>query len=164
MFVGTRGKRARGAAALLMLLLAAGAWGCTASRAFQRGNNAAMQLDWDLAVSHYAEAVKSDPGRADYKMALERAQLAAAQSHFEKARDYETRDQLDLALLEYRRVVELPRQAARKLARPSSGSNRPSVTASRRRGRSRPRKPCGSRRASRWRSRRWTRRRASRWC
>jgi type II secretory pathway component GspD/PulD (secretin) len=106
MFVGTRGKRARGAAALIMLLLAAGAWGCTASRAFQRGHNAAMILDWDLAVSHYAEAVKSDPRRADYKMALERAQLAAAQSHFEKARAYETRDQLDLALLEYRRVVE----------------------------------------------------------
>ena len=39
-------------------------------------------------------------------MALERAQLAASQSHFEKARDYEKRDQLDLALLEYRRVVE----------------------------------------------------------
>ena len=106
MFVGTRGKRARGAAALLMLLLAAGTWACTASRSFQRGHNAAMQLDWDLAVSHYAEAVKSDPGRADYKMALERAQLAASQSHFEKARDYEKRDQLDLALLEYRRVVE----------------------------------------------------------
>jgi type II secretory pathway component GspD/PulD (secretin) len=107
MFVGTRGKRARGAAALLVLLLAAGTWACTASRAFTRGNSAAMQLDWDLAVTHYSEAVKSDPGRADYKMALDRARLAAAQSHFEKARQYETRDQLDLALLEYRRVVEL---------------------------------------------------------
>jgi len=106
MVVGTRGTRARGAAALLMLVLAAGTCACTAGRAFQRGNNAAMQLDWDLAVTYYAEAVKSDPGRADYKMALDRAQLAAAQVHFEKARDYEKRDQLDLALMEYRRVVE----------------------------------------------------------
>jgi type II secretory pathway component GspD/PulD (secretin) len=89
------------------MLLAVGTWACTASRSFTRGNNAAMQLDWDLAVTHYAEAVKADPGRADYKMALERAQMASAQSHFEKARAYETRDQLDLALLEYRRVVEL---------------------------------------------------------
>ncbi len=39
-------------------------------------------------------------------MALDRAQLAAAQVHFEKAREYEQRDQLDLALVEYRRVVE----------------------------------------------------------
>jgi general secretion pathway protein D len=89
-----------------MLLLAAGTWACTAGRSFQRGHNAAMQLDWDLAVTYYAEAVKADPDRADYKMALERAQLAAAQVHFEKARGYEKLDQLDLALMEYRRVVE----------------------------------------------------------
>jgi general secretion pathway protein D len=106
MVVGTRSRRAPGAAALCVLLLAAGTWGCTAGRAFQQGNNAAMKLDWDLAVTYYAQAVKSDPDRADYKMALERAQLAAAQVHFEKARDYEKRDQLDLALGEYRRVVE----------------------------------------------------------
>jgi general secretion pathway protein D len=106
MVVGTRSRRAEGAAVLCVLLLAAGTWGCTAGRAFQQGNNAAMKLDWDLAVTYYAQAVKSDPDRADYKMALERAQLAAAQVHFEKARDYEKRDQLDLALGEYRRVVE----------------------------------------------------------
>jgi general secretion pathway protein D len=107
MVVGTGRKRAQRAAALVVLLLAAGAWACSATRSFQRGNNAAMQLDWDLAVTYYAEAVKSDPGRADYKMALDRAQLAAAQVHFEKARDYEKREQLDLALTEYRRVVAL---------------------------------------------------------
>ena len=107
MGVGTREGRARAAAGLILLTLAAGAWGCTASRAFQRGNNAAMQLDWDLAVTHYAEAAKSEPDRVDYKMALDRAKLAAAQVHFDKAREYESRDQLDLALLEYRRVVEL---------------------------------------------------------
>ena len=106
MFVGTRRRRVRRAAAMAVLVLAAGTWACTASRSFQRGNTAAMQYDWDLAVTYYAEAVKSDPGRADYKMALDRAQLAAAQQHFEKAREYERRDQLDLALLEYRRVVE----------------------------------------------------------
>jgi general secretion pathway protein D len=106
MFVGTRGRRARGAAALAVLLLTAGVWACTSSRAFQLGNQAAMQLDWDLAVTYYSQAVKADPARADYKMALERAQMAAAQLHFEKAREYEKRDQLDLALMEYKRVVE----------------------------------------------------------
>ena len=107
MVVGTRARRrARVAGALLLVTLAAGAWACSAGRAFQHGNNAAMQLDWDLAVQYYAEAVKADPERVDYKMALERAQLAAAQVHFEKARDYEKRDQLDLALMEYRLVVE----------------------------------------------------------
>jgi general secretion pathway protein D len=107
MGVGTREHRARAAAGLILLALAAGAWSCAAGRAFQRGNNAAMQLDWDLAVTYYAEAVKSEPDRADYKMALDRAKLSAAQVHFDKAREYESRDQLDLALLEYRRVVDL---------------------------------------------------------
>jgi len=106
MVVGTRARRARVAGALLVVVLAGAAWACSAGRAFQHGNNAAMQLDWDLAVTYYAQAVKADPERADYKMALERAQLAAAQLHFEKAREYEKRDQLDLALSEYRRVVE----------------------------------------------------------
>ena len=106
MVVGTRSNRARAAGALLVVCLSAGAWACGASRAFQHGNNAAMRLDWDLAVTYYAQAVKADPERADYKIALERAQLSAAQVHFEKAREYERRDQLDLALGEYRRVVE----------------------------------------------------------
>ena len=43
-------RRARVAGALLLVTLAAGAWACSAGRAFQHGNNAAMQLDWDLAV------------------------------------------------------------------------------------------------------------------
>jgi general secretion pathway protein D len=107
MGVGTRQWPTRAAAALILLALAAGGWSCTAGRAFQRGNNAAMQLDWDLAVTYYAEAVKSEPDRADYKMALDRARLSAAQAHFDKAREYESRDQLDLALMEYRRVVDL---------------------------------------------------------
>jgi general secretion pathway protein D len=91
-----------------MAVLALAAWlsGCTPSRTFQQGNKAAMQLDWDLAVTYFAQAVKAAPDRADYKMALERAQMAAAQVHFEKAREYEAHDQLDLALAEYRRVVE----------------------------------------------------------
>ena len=107
MGVGTRGWRAQGAAGLVLLALATGAWNCAATQAFQRGNNAAMQLDWDLAVTYYAEAVKAEPDRVDYKMALDRAKLAAAQVHFEKARNLEARDQLDLALMEYRTVVEL---------------------------------------------------------
>jgi general secretion pathway protein D len=79
---------------------------CSSGRVFQRGSQAAMTGDWDTAVSYYAEAVKAEPNRVDYRMALERAQMSASQIHFDKARDLERRDQLDAALTEYRKVVE----------------------------------------------------------
>jgi len=80
--------------------------GCSTGRAFQRGSQAAMRGDWDEAVAGYAAAVQAQPNRVDYRMALERAQMAAAQIHFDKARDLERRDQLDASLSEYRKVVE----------------------------------------------------------
>src|SRR5512137_2780042 len=98
--VGTRtgGIRAGTLALIGVAALAVGA--CSTSGAFQNGNKAALRSDWDLAVTYYEQAVKDNPDRADYKMALERSQMAASQGHFEKARDYEQKDQLDLALLE----------------------------------------------------------------
>ena len=104
--VGTRYRRGHGAMALLMVAIAVGVVACSSGRVFQQGNQAALRNDWDLAVTYYAQAVKASPDRADYKMALDRSQMSASQVHFEKAREYEKRDQLDLALLEYRRVVE----------------------------------------------------------
>lgn len=92
--------------ALLALLSIALTMGCASGRAFQQGNQAAMRGDWDLAVTFYRNATRNQPDRPDYRMALGRAQLAASQLHFDRARDLERKDQLDLALLEYRRVLE----------------------------------------------------------
>ena len=103
--VGTRHRRGRGTRILLVVAIAAGVVACSSGRVYQLGNQAALRYDWDLAATYYEQAVKASPDRADYKMALDRAQMAASQVHFEKAREYENRDQLDLALLEYRRVV-----------------------------------------------------------
>jgi len=104
--VGTRHRGGRRARVLVVVAIAAGVVACSSGRVFQKGNQASLRNDWDLAATYYGQAVKASPDRADYKMALERAQMAASQVHFEKAREYENRDQLDLALLEYRRVVE----------------------------------------------------------
>ncbi|MCX6539427.1 MAG: hypothetical protein NT151_10930 [Acidobacteria bacterium] len=79
---------------------------CSTGGVFQRGGQAAMRGDWDMAVSYYSAALQAQPNRVEYRMALERAQIAAAQIHFDKARDMERRDQLDVALMEYRKVVE----------------------------------------------------------
>ncbi len=61
--------------------------------------------------------MQRDPDRAEYKIALERAMLNASRVHFDNARQLEARDQLDAALLEYRRTTELDptnRQAAER--------------------------------------------------
>ena len=80
--------------------------GCAAGRAFRRGEDRARVGDWDAAVTYYRTAVQADPDKPEYRIALERAMLNASRFHFDNARALEAKDQLDAALLEYRRTVE----------------------------------------------------------
>src|SRR5580765_7074305 len=91
----------------LLLLLALLVSGCTASRAFRRGQDAVHVGDWDTAVEHFTKAVQENPDSAEYKIQLRRAQEEAARMHVEKARDLESKNQLDAALAEYRRSLDL---------------------------------------------------------
>ena len=86
--------------------------------AFKRGDDAASRSDWDAAVVHYRQAVQADPDRPEFKIALERAMLAASRAHLQAAHDAEDRGELDAALREYRRATEYDasnRQAAAKV-------------------------------------------------
>jgi general secretion pathway protein D len=95
---------------VLVTLLA----GCTAGRAFRRGRDAAQVGDWDAAVTHYQEALQASPDNATYKIELERAMQNAARDHIAKAREFEAKDQLDAALIEYRKAVQM--DASNRLA------------------------------------------------
>jgi general secretion pathway protein D len=91
---------------------------CTAGRAFRKGEGRAQVADWDAAVTYYRQAVQADPNKAEYRIALERAMLNASRVHFDNARQLEAKDQLDAALLEYRKVTEFDpsnRQASDKV-------------------------------------------------
>lgn len=88
--------------------------GCAAGRAFRKGDEAARAGDWDTAVQQYSRAVQEKPGRAEYKIALERATQSASREHITRAHDLEAKDQLDAALLEYKRALEL--DASNRLA------------------------------------------------
>ena len=81
--------------------------GCAAGRAFRKGQEAARNGDWDRAVQEYTKAVQESPEKAEYKISLERAMQTAAQNHISRAREFEEKDQLDLALLSYKRAMEL---------------------------------------------------------
>lgn len=93
----------RVAALFLALALLAG---CAAGRAFRRGEDRARVGDWDAAVTYYRTAVQANPDRPEYRIALERAMLNASRVHFDNARQLEAQDQLDAALLEYRRTID----------------------------------------------------------
>jgi general secretion pathway protein D len=92
---------------VFVLAAAVAASGCTAGRAFRQGEEAARLGDWDAAVAHFQKAVQENPDSPEYKIALERAMQSAALEHISRARQLEAKDQLDAALIEYRKAVEM---------------------------------------------------------
>src|SRR5438874_4560122 len=91
----------------VLVLCALLASGCAASRAFRRGQEAVRTGDLDAAVTYFTKAVQDNPDSPEYKINLARAQEEAARRHVEKARELEQKDQLEGALSEYRKSLEL---------------------------------------------------------
>jgi general secretion pathway protein D len=91
----------------VLLLVALVASACTASRAFRRGQDAVHSGDWDAAVTYFTKALQADPDSTEAKINLRRAQEEASRLHVEKARDLEKKDQLDQALSEYKKSLDL---------------------------------------------------------
>jgi general secretion pathway protein D len=100
-------RKQRIAGVIVVVVFAATTAGCAAGRAFRRGEEAARAGDWDAAVTHFTRAVQENPDSPEYKIALERAMQSSAQEHISRARQLEAKDQLDAALLEYRKAVEM---------------------------------------------------------
>src|SRR5262245_62556167 len=74
--------------------------------------------DLDQAVAYYRTALQAAPDNPNYKIALERAMLAASRAHFDRARTFEAQDQLEAARGEYKLASEYDpanRQAAAKV-------------------------------------------------
>ena len=72
--------------------------GCAAGRAFSRGERAARAGDWDTAVSYYTRAFQANPHSAEYRIALERAQIAASLAHLDQARAFDTKGEVEAAI------------------------------------------------------------------
>jgi len=90
-----------------IILLAFLVSGCTAAQAYRKGQVAARAGDWDEAVKHFTTAVQENPDSAQYKISLERAMQSAAREHITRAHELELKDQLDAALIEYKKAVEM---------------------------------------------------------
>jgi type II secretory pathway component GspD/PulD (secretin) len=104
---------------VIVVLVAMAAAGCATGRAFSRGEAAGKAGDWESAVGFYRQALMDDPDRPDYKIALERAMVAAAAMYTERGKQFEDAGQLDEALRAYRKAQEFEpsnRQLAGKAA------------------------------------------------
>jgi general secretion pathway protein D len=98
---------------ILAGILSASLGGCAGSRAFQRGESFSQQGEWDMAVKEYREANKSDPQNIEYRSALLRAEDAAANQHYKKARGFLKERKLDQAIIELQQALFLnPTSAA----------------------------------------------------
>jgi len=95
------------ALAILLIAFVIVAPGCASSRAFRQGQDAVRVKDWDAAVSYFTKAVQGNPDNPEYKINLRRAQEEASRAHLERGRDFEQKDQLDQALSEYKKSLEL---------------------------------------------------------
>ncbi|HUQ87914.1 MAG TPA: secretin N-terminal domain-containing protein [Vicinamibacterales bacterium] len=91
---------------VMLALVAVTAAGCATGRAFARGEAAGQAGDWESAVGFYRQALDNDPDRPDYKIALERAMVAASGMYAERARQFEAAGQLEEALRAYRKAQE----------------------------------------------------------
>jgi general secretion pathway protein D len=90
----------------VVVALAALLTACATGRAFSRGDAAGQAGDWEAAVGFYRQALQGDPDRPDYKIALERAMVAAANMYIERGRQFEANGQLEEALRAYRKAQE----------------------------------------------------------
>ena len=81
--------------------------GCATSSAFRSAENAERLQDYDRAVLEYQRAVSGDPDNVQYRRALERARMRAANDHTNRARRLAGRGSYDEALAEYRLALEL---------------------------------------------------------
>jgi len=97
-------KRLNGFELLIALALVAG--GCAAGQAFRQAETQMRAGNLDEAVAAYRKAVQEAPDNANYKIAMSRALVAASRAHLDKARDFESKDQLEAALGEYKQASE----------------------------------------------------------
>ena len=90
----------------VVALVALVAAGCATGRGFARGETAQQAGDWESAVGFFRQALDDDPDRPDYKIALERAMIAAAAMYTDRGRQLEAAGQPDEALRAYRKAQE----------------------------------------------------------
>ncbi len=93
--------------ALVLLGLVLTAVSCATYTGVREARTAEESGDWDTAVLHYLELTQREPGNLSYRTSLLRAQMRASQMHLELGRQFSDVAELDAALIEFQKAVQL---------------------------------------------------------
>jgi general secretion pathway protein D len=90
-----------------VVVIALGLWGCSSfgSYYYRKGNDAAFNRNWDLAIKHYEKALQEDPNDHSFQVALQRAKLAGSIEAIRNARILTTQGKKEDALKQYEKAL-----------------------------------------------------------
>src|SRR5262245_20173342 len=91
--------------ALLAIILA----GCRAHKAYKRGLDAEMAMNYEIAAAEFKVALDRDPGNIEYQLKYNRARFNSAFEHFEAGRRALDKEDYQNAKMEFMRVLEIDR-------------------------------------------------------
>ena len=90
-----------------LVLIAVVAAGCATTSAVKRGQQAERADDYDRAVLEYSAALRQRPENTNVRLALDRARLRAAESHFARGRRLLATGKYEEAMLELQVASEM---------------------------------------------------------
>ncbi len=92
---------------LLVAILVGVLASCAGNQAFKNAERALKNKDWDIAVSEYEQALKSDPHNAELKMKFNMAKVFASRQHYEAAKKHMQNKNLEKAATELEVAIAL---------------------------------------------------------
>jgi len=92
---------------LVVIVFVVALVGCSAQKAYRRGEREMRRENYDQAVLDYSKAKALNPGNTKISVSLARAKLRASSDHFTKGRRYHDSGQLELAIAEYQQTLML---------------------------------------------------------
>ena len=75
--------------------------------AYDRGLEAELSRNYDLALEHYQEALAANPGDIEYRLKVAQSRFAAAFEHFERGRRAMEGGEPQVARVEFMRAIQL---------------------------------------------------------
>jgi len=82
---------------VLLLLALSTLWACAGNRAFENAEEALKNKNWDVAVYEYQQAQNQDPNNPEIKLKLNMAKIFASRWHYEEAKRFVEKDNLEKA-------------------------------------------------------------------
>ena len=93
---------------ITLMLAVVNLTGCAAHRAaYDRGLEAELSRNYDLALEHYQAALAEKPGDIEYRLKVEQSRFAAAFEHFDRGRRALEGGEPQVARVEFMRAIQL---------------------------------------------------------